>query len=230
MENGAEGLNAVAQWAVDLMEALGAPGAGLAIALENLFPPLPSEIVLPLAGFTASRGTFGLLEVLVWTTLGSVVGALALYGLGAWLGRARLHRIVDRMPLMQVEDVDRAEAWFDRHGSKAVFFGRMIPLFRSLISIPAGIKRMPLLRFTLLTTAGSAIWNTIFVLAGYLLGESWHLVEQYADVLQKIVIVGCVAAAVLFIVFRVRKILRARRQRVSETDDIEEPGGSPARR
>lgn len=211
MQNGAEGLNAVAQWAVELMEWLGAPGAGLAIALENLFPPLPSEIVLPLAGFTASRGTFGLFEVLLWTTLGSVVGALALYGLGAWLGRARLRRIVDRMPLMNVEDVDRAEAWFARHGSKAVFFGRMIPLFRSLISIPAGIERMPLLRFVLLTTAGSALWNTVFVLAGFLLGENWSAVEQYADVLQLAVIVTCVTASVLFVALRVRRIVRERK-------------------
>src|SRR5688500_4779871 len=97
-----ENLNAIAQWAVSLMEWLGAPGAGLAIAAENLFPPLPSEIILPMAGFTASLGSFGLIEVLFWTTLGSVIGALALYGLGAWLGRDRLIRIVDRMPLVNV--------------------------------------------------------------------------------------------------------------------------------
>ncbi|MFE6964853.1 DedA family protein [Agromyces sp. NPDC057679] len=192
------------------MEWLGAPGAGLAIAAENLFPPLPSELILPMAGFTASRGSFGLVEVLLWTTLGSVVGALALYGLGAWLGRDRLLRIVDRMPLVKVSDVDRAEAWFERHGSKAVFFGRMIPLFRSLISIPAGIERMPLLRFTLLTTAGSAIWNTIFVLAGFLLGENWHVVEQYADAFQLLVIVVAVAAVGTFLVVRLRQAARRR--------------------
>lgn len=205
MENDAENLNAVAQWAVSLMESLGGPGAGLAIALENLFPPLPSEVILPLAGFTASRGTFSLVEVLLWTTLGSVVGALVLYGLGAWLGRDRLKRVVARMPLMKVTDVDKAEAWFDRHGSKAVFFGRMIPIFRSLISIPAGVERMGLLRFTLLTTAGSAVWNAIFVLAGFSLGENWDLVEQYADVFQKIVIATVVVAVVVFVVLRLRQ-------------------------
>lgn len=210
MEDHAENLNAVAQWAVSLMESLGSPGAGLAIALENLFPPLPSEIILPLAGFTASRGTFGLAEVLMWTTLGSIVGALVLYGLGAWLGRDRLRRIVARVPLMKVDDVDRAEAWFGRHGSKAVFFGRMIPLFRSLISIPAGIERMPLLRFMLLTTAGSVIWNTVFVLAGYYLGESWSSVEQYADLFQLLVIAAVVTGVVVFVVVRVRQRLRGR--------------------
>lgn len=205
METDADHLNAVARWAVSLMEALGSPGAGLTIALENLFPPLPSEIILPLAGFTASRGAFGLPEVLLWTTLGSVAGALILYGLGAWLGRDRLRRIVARVPLMQVADVDRAEAWFARHGSKAVFFGRMIPLFRSLISIPAGIERMSLVRFTLLTAAGSAIWNTIFVLAGYTLGENWGLVERYADILQLLVIITVAAAVITFVAVRLRQ-------------------------
>jgi membrane protein DedA with SNARE-associated domain len=194
-----ENLNGMAGWAVDLMEHLGAFGAGLAIALENLFPPIPSEIVLPLAGFTASRGTFGLVEVLLWTTLGSVTGALALYGLGAGLGRERLRRIVDAMPLLKLEDVDRTEAWFARHGDQAVFFGRMIPLFRSLISIPAGVERMPLLRFTVLTTVGSAIWNTVFVVAGYQLGERWDEVEPYADILQKLVLAALALAVVWFL-------------------------------
>ncbi|WP_229117998.1 DedA family protein [Enemella evansiae] len=198
-------MNAVAQWAVDLMERLGGPGAGIAIALENLFPPLPSEVILPLAGFTASRGTFSLAEVLLWTTLGSLVGALLLYGIGVWLGRDRLRRIIARVPLMKVTDLDRAEAWFARHGAKAVFFGRMIPLFRSLISIPAGVERMPMGRFIALTTAGSAMWNAIFVLAGYSLGENWGLVERYADVFQKVVLGAVAIAAGLFVVNRLRQ-------------------------
>lgn len=210
-------LTGIAGWAVNLMEALGGPGAGLAIALENLFPPLPSEVILPLAGFTASRGGFTLVEVLMWTTLGSVVGALALYGLGAWLGRDRLRRIIARAPLMRLSDVDKAESWFGKHGDKAVFFGRMIPIFRSLISIPAGIERMNVVRFTLLTTAGSLIWNSIFVLSGFYLGENWAAVEPYADVLQKVVIVAVVAAVVLFIVLRVRRVRREKMTGRSET-------------
>lgn len=192
------------------METLGGFGAGLAIALENLFPPLPSEVILPLAGFAAAQGSLGLVEVLIWTTAGSVVGALALYGIGAWLGRRRMYAIVERMPLIKAADVERTEAWFGRHGSKAVFFGRMIPIFRSLISIPAGIERMPLLRFTLLTTAGSAIWNTIFVLAGYFLGANWHVVEEYAGVFQKVVIAIVVVAVAVWIVVRVRQARRNR--------------------
>ncbi|WDF34904.1 DedA family protein [Arthrobacter agilis] len=197
-------LGAVTDWAVNLMETIGAPGAGLAIALENLFPPLPSEVILPLAGFTASRGNFSLFEAILWTTLGSVVGAYALYALGAWLGRDRMRRLVSRVPLIDIEDVDKVESWFDRHGYRAVFFGRMIPLFRSLVSIPAGIERMPLGMFLLLTTSGSLIWNSVFVLAGFYLGENWQVVEQYANTFQRLVIVAVVLFAVWFVVSKVR--------------------------
>ncbi len=202
-------LGGVADWAVTMMETIGAPGAGLAIALENLFPPLPSEVILPLAGFTASQGNFTLFEAIFWTTLGSVVGALALYALGAALGRRRMRAIVGKVPLIDVEDIDKVEAWFNRHGYSAVFFGRMIPLFRSLISIPAGIERMPLTVFLVLTTAGSLIWNSIFVLAGFYLGENWHIVEEYAGIFQRIVIIAVVLVAVYFVVTKVRKYRRS---------------------
>ena len=201
----------VADFAISLMETLGGPGAALAIALENLFPPIPSEVILPLAGFTASQGDLGLLSVILWTIVGSVVGALALYGLGAALGLRRLRAIADRLPLVDAGDVDATDRWFQRHGTKAVFFGRMLPIFRSLISIPAGVAKMPVWRFTLLTAAGSLIWNTIFVLAGYLLGEQWHVIEQYADILQYVVIAAVLVAVVWFVVVRVRMLTRARR-------------------
>ena len=181
------------------MEALGAPGAGLAIALENLFPPLPSEVILPLAGFTASRGEMSLLGALTWTTLGSIVGALALYWIGALLGRERVIAIATRLPLVKVSDIEKTETWFLKHGIKTVFFGRMIPIFRSLISIPAGVNRMPLGTFLLFTTLGSLIWNTLFVLAGYYLGENWSLVEAYVGIGSKVVIGTVVLAILIFI-------------------------------
>ncbi|GAA3425768.1 hypothetical protein GCM10018953_29510 [Streptosporangium nondiastaticum] len=187
------------------METLGAPGAGLAIALENLFPPLPSEVILPLAGFTASKGDMTLFEAIFWTTLGSVVGAVALYGVGALLGRARVVAIARRLPLVDVSDIEKTEAWFARHGRKTVFFGRMIPIFRSLISIPAGVERMPVPVFLALTTLGSLIWNTVFVMAGYLLGENWELVEGYAGILSKVVLGVVALAVVVFVVLRVRR-------------------------
>lgn len=200
-----EPVGGIAGWATDLMEQMGAPGAGIAIALENLFPPLPSEIILPLAGFTASQGKMNLIAALIWTTVGSVVGALALYGIGAVIGRDRIRRLVARLPLVKIEDLDRTEAWFAKHGAKAVFFGRMIPIFRSLISIPAGVERMPLSKFLLYTTLGSAIWNTIFVMAGYGLGDQWHKVEEYVGIYSKGVIAVVAVVVVAFIAFRVVK-------------------------
>jgi len=201
-------LDGFAGTAVDLMERLGAPGAGLAIALENLFPPLPSEVVLPLAGFTASQGSFGLVEVLCWVTAGSVAGALVLYALGVVFGRDRLHRVWARLPLVKTEDLVRTEEWFARHGPAAVFFGRMIPIFRSLISVPAGIERMPWWQFFALTSLGSLVWNTVWVLAGYYLGEQWHRVESWVGSFQTVVIVVVVAAVLWWVVRRVRAARR----------------------
>lgn len=198
-------LTGVAAWAVNLMETLGGPGAGLAIAAENLFPPIPSEVILPLAGFTASQGSFTIFEAIFWTTAGSVVGALALYLVGALLGRQRFRAIWDRLPLVKLSDLDKTEAWFERHGKKTVFFGRFIPIFRSLISIPAGIERMPLPVFTGLTLVGSLIWNSIFVMAGFTLGENWHRVEPYVDGFQKVVIVVVAVAVCWWVVNRVRQ-------------------------
>ncbi|WP_244930316.1 DedA family protein [Nocardioides sp. W7] len=197
-------LTGVAGWAVEVMERLGGPGAGLLIALENLFPPLPSEIILPLAGFAASRGSFSLTGAIVWTTAGSVVGALVLYLLGRSLGRERVLALWLRLPLVEQHDFERTEQWFGRHGRKAVFFGRMLPLFRSLISIPAGVDRMPLWQFGLLTTIGSAIWNTTFVLAGYLLGHEWHRVEPVVGWLQWVVLAVVAVLVTRWIVLRVR--------------------------
>lgn len=198
-------LTGIAGWAVDIMEAIGAPGAGLLVALENLFPPLPSEVILPLAGFAASQGSFSLLSAIFWTTLGSVVGAAALYWIGAALGVRRLRVIVDKMPLVDLEDLDRTEAWFHKHGMKAIFFGRMVPVFRSLISIPAGIERLPFPLFLTLTAAGSLIWNSIFVLAGFYLGENWHIAERYAGIFSKLVVLAVLAFLVWWVIGRIRR-------------------------
>jgi membrane protein DedA with SNARE-associated domain len=197
-------------WSVSLMEIIGPAGAGVAIALENVFPPLPSEVILPMAGLSASRGSFSLAEALIWTTLGSLVGAFLLYGIGAWLGVDRLRAIAAKVPLLHPEDIDRTVAWFQRHGGKAVFFGRMVPIFRSLISIPAGVTRMPLWKFGLLTVAGSALWNTVFVLAGFSLGEAWPVVERYADILQYVVIAAVVIGVAWFVYVRIRGLLASR--------------------
>ncbi|MER5737708.1 DedA family protein [Streptomyces sp. NPDC002262] len=194
----------VAGWAAGLVDTLGGPGAGAAIALENLFPPLPSEVILPLTGFAAGQGVLSLSSALFWTTLGSVVGALALYGIGALFGRERMYALWARLPLVKVADLERTEAWFGRHGTKAVLLGRMVPIFRSLISVPAGVERMPVPLFLLLTTAGSLVWNSVLVLAGYALGDRWELVESYVGVASKAVVVLVLAAAATWLVVRLR--------------------------
>ncbi|WP_258904119.1 DedA family protein [Actinokineospora sp. UTMC 2448] len=199
-----ENLDGLAGWAVDLMDTLGGAGAAVVVGLDNLFPPIPSELVLPLAGFSASNGTFTLAEALIWTTAGSVVGAILVYLAGALLGRERTRALVAKIPLVKVTDFDRTERWFTKHGTKAVFFGRMIPLFRSLISLPAGVARMSFPLFLALTALGSLIWNTIFVTAGYLLGANWHVVDDYAGLFQKVVLIGAGIAIALFVVIRLR--------------------------
>jgi membrane protein DedA with SNARE-associated domain len=194
-------------WVLDVIEALGAPGVGLLVALESVFPPIPSEVVLPLAGFLAGQGRMAFGAVVAFATAGSLAGALLLYWLGAALGTARLERLADRIPLMDGRDVRRADEWMARHGGWAVLLGRMVPGVRSLVSIPAGVQRMPLGRFVLLTTVGSAAWNALFVGLGFLLGEEWNRVGPYSDLLTYAV----AGAAVLTVgVLAVRRFRRRR--------------------
>lgn len=194
-------IGGIAGWAVQLMEKLGGIGAGIAIAAENVFPPLPSEVILPLAGFAAARGDITVAEAIAGSTAGSVVGALLLYLVGVAFGRDRLYRLADRIPLFSAEDLGKSEDWFQRHGSKAVLFGRMIPVVRSLVSVPAGLERMPILRFIALTAVGSAIWNTALIVAGYHLGDRWEAVSGWASRYQ-LVVFAAVGVAVAFWLFR----------------------------
>ncbi|CAM5607596.1 DedA family protein [Streptomyces narbonensis] len=210
-----EPADGVAGWAAGLVETMGGPGAGLAIALENLFPPLPSEVILPLTGFAAGQGVISLASALFWTTLGSVVGAVALYWIGALFGRRRMHALWARLPLVKVSDLERTEAWFARHGTKAVLLGRMVPIFRSLISVPAGVERMRLPVFLLLTTVGSLVWNSVLVMAGYWLGDRWDLVEGYVGVLSKAVLVLALVAVAAYLAVRLRGRGRAQHRRTS---------------
>lgn len=172
--------------------------------------PIPSELVLPLAGFTASRGTFSVPGAIAWTTLGSLVGAMLLYVVGAGFGATRTRAVALHLPLIKASDIDRTEAWFARHGAKAVFFGRLVPLFRSFISLPAGVERMRPATFVALTGLGSFVWNTAFVLAGYLLGESWWIVERYVGMYSKAVIAAAVLAVGYFVFWRLIAVRRGR--------------------
>ena len=198
-------------WAIAVMETLGVVGAGLLVAIESLFPPIPSEIILPLAGFTASRGSFSLVGAIIATTIGSLVGALGLYYLGRYVGLARLRRWADRVPLMSADDVDKAMIWFGRHDRIAVLTGRFVPIVRSLVSIPAGVERMNLGLFLLLTLIGSGIWNSLFIILGFVLGENWTIVEAFMGQYSRLILVVAVLALAVIVVLRIRRHRRASR-------------------
>lgn len=208
---------------MDLMTALGEIGVGVLTFVESVFPPIPSEVILPLAGYLAERQVMSVWGVLIAATLGSLVGAWLLYGAGRRMGAERAAALLARLPLVETRDVTRATDWFDRHGPYAIFFGRLVPGVRSLISIPAGTSGMPLLRFTIQTTAGSALWNGLLVGAGYALGTQWHVVERYADLLDVVLISLLGGAVAFFVVRRLRRRFRQRRRREADSRGTAQP-------
>jgi len=198
-------LTGILGWAETVITALGAWGVGLLVLLETVFPPVPSEVILPLAGFLTSQGTLSLPLVVVAATAGAYLGALVLYALGARLGLERSVRALAKLPLVDREDFERAAAWFDRHGRSSVFVGRLIPGVRSLISLPAGAAKMPLPAFSLFTLAGSGLWNALLVGVGAALGTQYALVERYAHALDYLVYAALAALVAWLVVRRVRR-------------------------
>jgi len=188
--------------------AIGEPGVFAATVLETVIPPIPSEVTLPLAGFIAAQGGMDLLLALVAATLGSLVGALALYWVGHAFGEERAITWMARVPFVDREEVEHAVGWFHRHGGASVFFGRLVPGVRSLVSIPAGATRMSLLRFSLLTAAGSLLWNGFLVGGGYVLGSQFRRVEEYAQYIDYAFIAVVVVLLVWFAWSRVRRARR----------------------
>lgn len=203
-------LTGLAGWTASVIDDLGELGVGLLVALENIVPPIPSEIVLSLAGFLAGDGKINIVLVVIAATAGSVVGALALYWLGYALGEERLSRWLDRIPLVDADDLTKADRWFERHEKSAVLFGRCAPVVRSLVSIPAGANHMKLGRFTLLTALGSGVWNVLFVAGGYLLGSRWQQVERYSHWFDYAIGAFFVVAVVSWVVKKMRKRAAAR--------------------
>jgi membrane protein DedA with SNARE-associated domain len=206
-------LEGLVDWVTTVVESLGYWGVAALVALENLFPPIPSEVILPLAGFVSVEGDASVVGMVIAATVGSMVGAYALYGIAAAIGPVRLRALVVRHGKwfgLDESDLDKSEEWFDRRAATAVFVCRCIPLMRSLISIPAGLRRMPLVPFTIYTLLGSLIWNVLLIGAGYLLGEQWHQVEEPLEFIQKLVL-ATIGIGVAWFVWR--RIVRPRLRR-----------------
>lgn len=210
-------LGGLTGWVASVIESLGEVGVGLLVALENLIPPIPSEIVLSMAGYLAAEGRVNLVLVWIAATLGSVGGAIALYYLGYGIGEDRLRRWLDRIPLVDADDLNTADRWFERHAKSAVLFGRMAPVVRSLVSVPAGANHMPLGLFTLLTALGSGVWNAVFVGGGYALGSRWQKLEQYSQYFDYAIWALIAIAIASWAVKKVRK-RRARRNTAEPAD------------
>ena len=213
-------LGDLANWVQDVINQFGYLGVALLVVIENVFPPIPSEIVLPFAGFVAQQGasavnaTAGAAQsdttvvgMMIAATVGSVVGALILYFVSAAIGPERLRGFVERFGKwfgVKSSDLVRAEEWFDRRSSAAVLVGRCVPLIRSIVSIPAGFRRMKLTSFVLLTAIGSAVWNIALIGAGAVLGDQWERVGEYVGVFQWLVIAAVLLLLVRFVVSRLK--------------------------
>jgi membrane protein DedA with SNARE-associated domain len=183
---------------LDLVDKLGPVGVGLSILLETVIPPIPSEAVLGLAGVLIRSGDMNVVPVVIFATLGSILGAIFFYVIGKALGPRRSHAFLDRLPLVETEDVDRTFAWFERHGRSAVFFGRMVSIVRSFVSVPAGVVRMPFGTFLLFTAGGSLIWNSVLIGLGVAAGDFIQNNLKYFDY----AVVVAVVLAVGWMVYR----------------------------
>jgi len=198
----------VIDFATQLVESIGIFGAGLFIAIESVVIPLPSEIVLLLSGFNVSIGEFSFFSVWVATTIGSLVGAYFLYSIGYAVSKEGIEKLVLRFGKfvgIKQRDVDVAFRWFDKYGTFVIFFGRLIPLIRSLVSVPAGLAKMSLARFSLLTAAGSGIWNALWIYIGIQLEDRWREAESWAKYLDYAIYALVVLMVIIFITRMIRR-------------------------
>lgn len=187
---------------VSIMNQWGYFGVALLIAVENIFPPIPSEVILTFGGFMTTQTSLHVAGMILASTIGAVVGALVLYGIGAILDEEKIEKIVSgkvgKVLRLKMKDIRKAEQWFQTKGIFTVFFCRFVPIVRSLISIPAGISRMKLVPFVLFTTLGSLIWNTILICLGRAFGDHWETIVAYVSMYSK---VGAIVLGILLIGF-----------------------------
>lgn len=181
------------EFILSMMNQFGYIGVFLLIAIENIFPPIPSEVILLFGGFMTTYSGLNIIIMIIFATLGSLLGAIVLYYIGKILNKERLKKIVSgkigKILRLKNSDIDKADEWFDTKGNKTVFFCRFIPIVRSLISIPAGMSEMPLGKFFLYTTTGSLIWNTVLIIIGAIVGEKWESILNIFDTYSNIVLV-----------------------------------------
>ena len=204
-------MSQVSAWVLIIMEKFGYLGIIFAMFAENVFPPIPSELIMPAAGFAVARGDLNLILVILAGTLGSVIGALPLYYLGRLLNEDRLMVFTEKYGkyvFVKPSDIRSSSVWFDKHGSKAVFFGRMVPGIRSFISIPAGMSKMPMLPFLVFTALGSSIWTSLLTIAGYYFGENYEIIETMLAPYSKGFLL---LAVVIIIAWFIKRRLMARR-------------------
>ncbi|HEY9848768.1 MAG TPA: DedA family protein [Leptolyngbyaceae cyanobacterium] len=190
------------------MTSLGYVGIGLLMFLENLFPPIPSELIMPLAGFTIAKGKMAFVPAILAGVIGTMLGALPWYYVGKLVGEENLKHLADKYGKwisISRRDIEKADNWFDRHGEKAVFFCRLVPGVRTLISLPAGISGMHLVPFLIYSTVGTTLWVSFLTFAGYILGDKYELVDEYLGPVSKIVFVILVVAFVVWIVRKRQK-------------------------
>lgn len=208
-------LDVIKIWVESAIITIGYPGLTLVMFLENIFPPIPSEVVLPLAGSLTNSGHFTIVGVVLWGMVGALVGALIFYALGKWISEDHLRVMIEKygkFAMLNVDDFDRAVDFFNRHGELTIFFGRMVPIVRSLISIPAGLVSMNLVKFCFYTILGTSLWNLVLSFAGRLLGKQWPLVMEWVGIYQNIVLLIAGLAVAAFIALKLRRYLMARSQ------------------
>ena len=181
------------QFIINAMEQFGYIGVFLLIAIENIFPPIPSEVILVFGGFMTTYTSLSILIMVLAATLGSLLGAIVLYYIGKIFNKERLKRIVNgkvgKVLRLKASDIEKADKWFDTKGNKTVFFCRFIPIVRSLISIPAGMSEMPMKKFLLYTISGSLIWNTVLIIVGSIVGDKWETIVGYLDNFSNIILI-----------------------------------------
>lgn len=203
------------QQLIDFMNQFGYIGIVLLIALENVFPPIPSEVILTFAGFMTLAADLTITGSVIAATSGAVIGAGLLYGIGRWLNVTRLERLINsrlgRSLRLKQTDIEKAQRLFNRHGRKTIFFGRFIPVVRSLISIPAGMTKMPWQPFVLLTACGTMIWNIVLIGLGRLAGRAWNQVSGAIDTFSTIITVGLVGLFILGAIWYYVKRIRPAR-------------------